>query len=358
MKELHRVLDVLPKALRHLSLPREINVSVEESLGRYSAETIYSSFKLPPKPKSVMDGYAVRASDIEAASPISPVSLRLMDALIRPGLETSVILEPGSAVKVETGALLPEGADAVVPVEDAVEEGGEVLVLRRLAKYENVSLPGEEYDEGVTIVCRGCRITPQAIAGLIVEGVDEVRVFDLRARILNIGDEIVKGTYFRPFTHIFIDAWLRWHGFIVDERSTIGDDFSEISRWLQKSSSSYISILVGGTSMGKHDYTIKAVENIMPEYFAHGFAIQPGKTACLAVKDGKPILALSGFPVAAASTLEYLLKPLLRELGLEVPSYPKIKAELTRRVTVKMGVKGFVRVRVYEYGGKLYAEPL
>ncbi|MEM2539263.1 MAG: molybdopterin molybdotransferase MoeA [Candidatus Bathyarchaeia archaeon] len=358
MKELHRVSDVLSKALRLLALPSEVSVPVEDSLGKYSAETINSSFRLPPKPKSVMDGYAVRASDVEAASPVSPVPLRLLDTLIRPGVETSIFLEPGSAIKVETGALLPDGADTVVPVEDTVEEGDRVLVLRRLAKYENVSLPGEEYDEGIAIIRRGCRITPQAVAGLILEGVDRVRVFDLRARILNVGDEIIRGTYFRPFTHVFVDAWLRWHGFTVDERSIARDDADEISGWLRSNCSSYLSILVGGTSMGKHDYTIRAVESMNPEYLVHGFAIQPGKTACLAVKDGKPILALSGLPVAAMSTLEYLLKPLLKGLGLEVPEYPKIRAALTRRVTVKMGVKGFVRVRVYCEDGKFYAEPI
>jgi molybdopterin molybdotransferase len=358
VRELNRVSDVLPEAIKHLRPPREVRVSVEESLGKYSAETLLSSLKLPPKPKSVMDGYAVRACDVEGASPLSPVRLKLLKGVIRPGVDTNVTLKPGTAVKVETGAFLPNGADAVVPMEDALEEGDEVLVLRVLAKYENVSLPGEEYDEGLVIVRRGSRITPQAVAGLVVEGVEEVKVFDLAARILSVGDEIVKGALFRPFTHVFVSAWLRWHGISVVEKSIVGDSVGDILKWLRRDDAPYLSVLVGGTSVGGHDYTVKAMRMAEPDYLVHGFAIQPGKTACLAVKDGRPILALSGLPVAAMSTLEYLLKPLLKGMGLEVPEYPKVKAILTRRVTVKSGVKGFVRVLVREREGRLYAEPI
>ncbi|MCX8161713.1 MAG: molybdopterin molybdotransferase MoeA [Candidatus Bathyarchaeota archaeon] len=358
LRELRRISDILPKALGYLDLPCEIGIRVEDSLGWYSAETVISSFKLPPKPKAVMDGYAVRVDDVEAASPVSPIPLKLLDASLRPGFDVDVVLKPGFAARVETGSLLPIGADAVVPIEDVVEGDGMIFVSKRLARYENVSLPGEEYDEGVAIVRRGCRITPQSIAGLILEGRGEVRVFDLRARILNVGDELVGSSYFKPFTHMFIASWLRWHGFTVDEISMMKDDIDEIASWLQRGGKPYLSILVGGTSMGRYDYTIKAMERINPEYMVHGFAIQPGKTACLAVKDSKPILALSGLPVAAMSTLEYLLKPLIRGLGLDIPVYPKVKAILTRRVTVKLGVKGFVRVRVYRSSGRLYAEPL
>ncbi|MEM4700025.1 MAG: molybdopterin molybdotransferase MoeA [Candidatus Nezhaarchaeales archaeon] len=358
MKRLHRVSEVLREALKNLSPPNEVEVPVEDSLGKYSAETVLSSFKLPPGPKAVMDGYAVRACDVEAASPTSPVPLRLLSPLIRPGLGYHASLEPGSAVRIETGALLPPGADAVAPLEDAVEEEGRVLVLRRLAKYENVSLPGEEYDEGLVIVRRGCMITPQAIAGLIVEGRARIRTFDLRARILNVGDEFIGGTHFRPFTHAFVAAWLKWHGIAVDEVSMAGDAVDEVLRWLQRSPATYLNVLIGGTSVGGHDYTVRAVEEARPEFFVHGLAIQPGKTACLAIKNGAPIVALSGLPVAAMSTLEYLLKPLLRGLGLDVPNYPKVRAVLLRRVTVKPGLRGFVRVKVYEDRGTLYAEPI
>lgn len=357
MRELHSVSAVLRDAPRYLRPPATRAVPVERSLGLYSAETVVSTLKLPPKPKSVVDGYAVRASDVEPASPSSPVPLRLLEGLLRPGGESELDLGPGEAVGIETGALLPEGADAVVPVEDTFEEDGKVYVLRRVAAYENVSLPGEEYDEGLTIVRRGERVGPQSVAALVLEGRDELNVFDASVRILNVGDEIVSGTFFKPFTHIFVKSWFEQHGFRVEEVSLAGDSVPEIQAWLEKGGA-YLSVLLGGTSMGKHDLTVKAIEKLNPQYLAHGFAVQPGKTACLALKDGKPVVAMSGLPVAALSTLEVVVKPLLRLLGLELPEYPKVRAVLTRRLTVKMGVVGFARVKVYRCEEGLCAEPV
>lgn len=357
MRELHSIQAVLRDALPRLRPPPEARVRVEGSLGRYSSETVYSTFKLPPAPKSVVDGYAVRAEDVEAASPTSPVPLRLRAALLRPSGAVATALGPGEAVKVETGALLPEGADAVVPVEDALEEGGVVFVAKRVAVYENVSLPGEEYDEGVVILRRGERVKPHSIAALVLEGREDVGVFETSARVLNVGDEIVGGTFFRPFTHFFVKAWLEQHGFRVTEVSLARDDVSEIRAWLERGGS-YLTVLLGGTSMGGHDVTVKAIEEWGPEFLVHGIALQPGKTACLAVKDGRPVVAMSGLPAAAFSTLEVLVKPLLRGIGLELPEYPRVRARLTRRVTVKMGVVGFARVRVYPCEGGYCAEPV
>jgi molybdopterin molybdotransferase len=357
LRRLHRVSEALPRALQHLRPPPELEVPLASALGMYAAERVVSSFKLPPAPKSVVDGYAVRAADVEAASQHSPVPLRLRGELLRPGSQGGLSLGPGEAVKVETGALLPEGADAVVPVEDAVEEGGRVLVLRKVARLENVSLPGEEYDEGLVIVERGSRVTPVAIAALALEGRGSLRVYNLEARLLNVGDEIVSGTYFRPFTHLFVASWLEQHGVRVVEVSQVGDDEEAVREWVSRGGS-YLTVLIGGTSMGGHDVTVRAVEGLNPEFMVHGFAVQPGKTACLAVIGGRPLVALSGLPVAAMSTLELVVRPLLRGLGLRLPEYPRVLARLTRRLTTKAGLLGFARVRVFERDGELLAEPV
>ena len=357
MRKLHSVGKVLEEALNYLSLPRVVEVPVEDSLGMYSAEDVYSSFKLPPRPKAVVDGYAVRARDVEAAGPTSPVVLRKMDVVLRPNTVSGLQLPCGYATKVETGAILPEGADAVVPVEDVVEGEEKIYVYKRLALWENVSLPGEEYDSGLKIIGRGEVIQPYSVAGLVLEGRQAVKVYDLKASVLNVGDELLTSTFFKPYTHILVSSWLRTLGINVAGIGFSPDSVDHISGWL-KERTEWLTVLIGGTSMGGHDLTIKAISALDPEFMAHGLALQPGKTACVAVRDGRLVLAISGLPVAALSTLEVFLRPLLRRLGIKVPLLPRVRAKLTRRISVKMGVVGFARVRVFEEKGEYYAEPL
>lgn len=357
MRKLSRIGPELDRAVRVIALPEKAYVGVRESLGRYSAEKIVSSFKLPLFPKSVMDGYAVSAEDTLPASPSAPVKLRLAGGLVRPGGGQNISIGRGEAVRIETGGFLPQGADAVIPVEDVVQEGKEILVFRRVSRWENVSMPGEEYDEGIVIVDKGWRIGPAQMAALALEGIDRIGVYRTDVSILNVGDELLRGGLVKPFTQELVYGWFANLGFSVRRVEFERDDPKAIRGWLERSDS-YITVVMGGTSMGEHDYTVRAIKEISPDYFNHGFALQPGKTACLAVKEGRIYMAVSGLPVAALSSLELVLRPLLEKKGFMLPRYPVVRARLTRRLTVKMGLAGFARVRVFRENGEFLAEPL
>lgn len=360
MRKLNPVDEVIKGALQALSSegpPPVEEVPLEAAGGRYAAQSITSAFKLPPYPKSVVDGYAARADDLMPASPSAPVRLRLLEGVVRPGPRTRLRVGPGEAARIETGGYLPEGADVAVPVEDTVEEGGSVLVYRRFARWENVSLPGEEYEEGVPILREGWRIDPVRLAALHLEGLESVKVYRLEAAILNVGDEVVgESAGFRPYTQLLVARWLEEHGFTVASVEFGPDDPDAIAGWL-RSRGEWLRVVLGGTSMGGHDYTVRAIESLSPSFLAHGVTIQPGKTACIAVKEGL-VLGLSGLPVAALSDLELLLAPLLRGLRLEIPERRVVAARLARRITVKMGIRGFARVKLYRGGDGLVAEPL
>lgn len=357
MRKLSRIDSVLDKAVVLVSFPKEVYVEVRKSLGKYSAEKIVSSFKLPLFPKSVMDGYAIVAEDTLPSSPSSPVRLRIVEGIIRPGERQNISIGRGEAVRIETGGFLPEGADAVIPIEDTVQEGEEILIFRRVSRWENVSMPGEEYDKDIVIVDKGWRIEPIHLAAFVLEGLDKVRVYRTDVSILNVGDELLKRGPVKPFTQELVYGWFTNLGFSVKQVEFERDDTEAIKRWLEQSDS-YITVVMGGTSMGKHDYTVKAIKETSPDYFNHGFALQPGKTACLAVKDGRIYMAISGLPVAALSSLELVLRPLLEKKGFRLPGYTVVKARLTRRLTVKMGMVGFARVRVFRENGEFFAEPL
>lgn len=357
MRKLQPVSKVISEAQAYLNPPEIEEVQLKKSLSRYAAKRIVSTLRLPPKPKSTVDGYAVRYEDVLAASASAPVYLKVKGS-VRAGEAPNFRLEPDEACWIETGAFLPEGSNAVIPVENVVRRNGEIAVFSSVAKYENVSLPGEEYKPDVVIVDRGWRIMHHHLAAFRLEGFTRVPVYRLDARILVTGDEFLrKSTPYPPFTQELVAGWLEEHGVEVKETSFSGDDKDEISKWLE-ASDAYVTLVMGGTSMGRHDYSVKAIEGLRPDYLVHGVAVRPGKTACVAVKDGKVYAAISGLPVAALSSLELVLKPLLREVGLKLPEWPKVRGKLTRRVTVKTGLLGFVRVKVYRLGGELLVEPL
>ena len=357
LKKLHSVNEIISEAKGYLAFPEVEEVQIKESLGRYAAEKIVSKLHLPPRPKSTVDGYAVKYEDVLAASASTPVLLKVKGS-VRAGETPTFRLEHGEACWIETGAFLPKGANAVIPVENVLLRNSEITVFSSAAKYENVSLPGEEYKPGLVIVDRGWRITPVHLAALKLEGLTHIPTYKLDARILVTGDEFLrKVSPYPPFTQELVAGWLEEHGIKVREVSFSGDDVNEIYRWL-KASDAYVTIVMGGTSMGKHDYSVKAIKQLYPEYLVHGVAIRPGKTACIAVKNRRLYAAISGLPVAALSSLELLFKPLLRQAGLNLPEWPKVRGKLTRRVTVKAGLLGFVRVNVYRHCGELLVEPL
>lgn len=357
LKKLHPVNEIISEAKGYLASPEVEEVQIKESLGRYAAEKIVSNLYLPPRPKSTVDGYAVKYEDVLAASASTPVPLKVKGS-VRAGYTPTFRLEHGEACWIETGAFLPEGANAVIPVENVLLGNCEITVFSSVAKYENVSLPGEEYKPGLVIVDRGWRIMHFHLAALKLEGFTHISTYKLDARILVTGDEFLrKVSPYPPFTQELVAGWLEEHGIKVKEVSFSSDDVNEIYRWL-KASDAYVTIVLGGTSMGKHDYSVKAIKQLYPEYLVHGVAIRPGKTACMAVKNGRLYAAISGLPVAALSSLELLFKPILRQAGLNLPEWPKVRGKLTMRVTVKTGLLGFVRVKVYRHGGELLVKPL
>jgi len=357
---LHRIGEALRSAGELIEDPPVERVDVDNALQRYSARKVVSPIDLPPRPKAVMDGYAVRHVDVEDASQASPAVLKILSGVVRPGADTCVRVGAEEAVRIETGGFIPEGADAVVPVEETEEMEGRLLVFSPVGRFANVSLPGEELRKGARILEKGARIRPWHVAALVACGYSRVDVFKLGAAVIATGDEFLKAGYFAPFTLQLVEGVLAEWGFELLKARILADDVDAIENCVRETlPQAYVTLVLGGSSMGSRDYSVKAVERLSPKYMVHGFALRPGKTACLAVKDGRIVMVMSGLPVAALAVLENVLRPLLEKVvGLELPRRTRVKARLARRVTVKAGLRGFVRVRVYRERGGLAAEPL
>jgi molybdenum cofactor synthesis domain len=234
-------------------------------------------------------------------------------------------------------------------------------------QFYYVSRRGEDVAAGEVVLRRGRRIKPWDIGVLASIGVKEVAVYRVTAGLISTGDELVEldeappppGKIINSTRHV-ITALLRELGAEVHYLGIVPDDEEAIYKAVSEAVARFdIVITTGGVSVGEPDHVVKAVARLGPEVLIHGIAARPGRPNSAAVVRGKPVVMLSGFPVASIVGFEVFIKPAIYKMvGAKEEPLPVVKAVLTRRVTTPINVRSFVRVRVHRRDDKLYAEPL
>jgi len=338
------------------------------ALCRVSAETIRSPMDIPPYNRSAVDGFAVRAEDTFSASQSNPVVLSVKGYMGVCDSPNKYSLGRFECVEVATGAPIPQGANAVVMAEYTKRiTNSRVEVYTSVAPLANISLKGEDLKRGDIIIRRGEIVRPWHIGLLAAANIDSIRVYRrLNAIVVGIGDELVplggrveQGKIVASTTYM-VASYLIERGINVTSIEILPDNYElirkRIAEFLEKAD---MVVTTGGTSVGLKDYTIKAVESLQPEILVHGLAIKPGRPTGLAVKNGKLVIMLSGYPVAALTGLIALFDKIYCHIyGTKPQPKPKVKGKLTRRVYIEPGVRGFVRVKVYVENGEVKVEPL
>ncbi len=352
--------DILPK-----NLPMSI-VELVNSLGSFSAEDIVARIDMPEFDRSAVDGYAVRAIDVQGATVNNPAVLRII-GIMKPGDKPDKhVVGAGEAVEIHTGAPLPRGADAVVMYEDTMRNDDEFEVYSPVSRYANVSRKGEDFAKGSIIVPRGERIRAQHIGIIASNGIDRVKVYGkLSAAIISTGNELIEPG--KPYvegkiyasTGFLVKAYLEETGlFKADYLGIYPDDPKAVEEALGYAISRYdIVFTTGGTSVSESDIVRDVVED-MGEWVFRGVAMRPGRPTSLAVIDGKPVMLLSGYPVAAWTGLELILrKALIEKYGLHGLKRPYAVAVLIRSLPNRVGYTSLIRVKLSIKKNKLYAEP-
>jgi len=348
--------------------PDCINCNIVEAVGKISAETVISPLDFPPYNRSAVDGFAVRAEDTYGASPSNPVILMVKGFLGVSDTPDKYSISPGECVEVATGAPIPQGANAVIMAEYVRKvTADKVEIYTQVPPLANVSLKGEDLRKGDVIVRQGEKIRPWHVGLLATANIHTIRVFrEIRAVVLGIGDELIPlGEKLQPgkivsSTTYMVASFLQEKGVKVTCIKVLPDDLELIKKnVIDALKQADMVITTGGTSVGLRDYTIRAVKSLNPDVIVHGLAIKPGKPTGLAVKNGKLILMLSGYPVAALTGLIALFDRIIYHIyGTRPQPKPRVKGRLTRRVYVEPGVRGYVRVKVYERDGEIEVEPL
>ncbi len=343
-----------------LSKPKVVFVSLQDALGRVLAEDLVALENLPRFDKSAMDGYAVRSSDLAGASQSKPVVIQLTP---------TDHVEAKQAKQIWTGNPIPQGADAVVMLENTQMRNGELEVWSQLTPWGNVSVAGEDIKKGVLVAKAGRRLNPYHIGLAAALGYTALKVSEKpRVAILPTGNELVEIGTGRGANQIYdsnkvmVSAMCRELGAEIEDLGLAKDNSEEIALKIQSAlKTSDVVITTGGTSVGGLDLVPDVVNGLgKPGVVVHGVALRPAMPTAVAVLEGKPVLILSGNPVAAVIGFEVFGRPLIcKMLGMEKEELrPIVKAVLARRVTSVLGRKTYVRVCVTLKDGELSADPV
>ena len=345
-------------------------IGCRDALGRVAARDLTAPDDVPHFVRSNMDGFAVRAADTTGASDTDGVTLTVVGE-VRMGHAPEHEVRPGTAVKTATGAMMPDGADAVVIVENTEQIGDSVLVRSAAEVGQNTVAIGEDMSEGELIFRRGRRFKGADVGCLTGMGLSEVEVFRVPTiGVMATGDEIVEPEQklgpgqVRNVNQYVLRALASECGHVKDY-GVVGDTregiWSALSRAINECDAVFIS---GGSSKGDKDLTRSAIETVGgAEIIFHGLAIAPGKPTILARIDKTAVMGLPGNPAAAAVVFNLFGSTLVRVLageGIEkiLLTRPRVLATLEDRVRSTEGREDYVRVRLDDGGPWPTAVPI
>jgi molybdopterin molybdotransferase len=325
-------------------------ISLKEAHNRVLAEDIGALLDSPSFDKSAMDGYAVKAEDTFGFSETNPAHLKVVDR-IGAGDISKVILKNGEAIKIATGAPIPEGADAVVMEEYTYEKDDNLEVSTTLPPGENVAPFGEDFKEGDMLLKSGKLLRPQDIGIITSAGYDTVTVFKKpKIGVITTGNELVmsrseiKGAKIINSNYYTLKALVESTLAIPDVTHCV-DDAKKVGEQLKKFLKSCDAIITtGGTAISKGDVVVDVVDEI-GEVLIHGVALRPGKPFGFGVIDKTPVFMLSGYPVASMVQFDVFTRNYLLKIQNIHKEFPLIKKTASRKIASTLGRTDYVRAK-------------
>jgi molybdopterin molybdotransferase len=300
------------------ALPAE-DVPLEAAHGRVLAEAAAALVDLPPFPSSAMDGFALRTGDTPGVLPIA--------AWIAAGRPAPGPLEPGTAMAIATGGVVPDGADAVVPIELVRADEQRVEVPEPVPRGANVRPRGGDTRAGDTVVPAGVRLGPARIGALAAAGIASVRCSrSPRVAVLATGTELVSpGEPLGPgqvyeANAALVRAGLEADGAVVRLVPRVSDDEAAHRAALEDGLADDVLVTSGGVSVGPHDLVRSVAAELGVEEVLRGVAVKPGKPLFVGVRGETLVFGLPGNPVSSLVGLELFVRPAVRALqGLAEP---------------------------------------
>ncbi|MCP4589460.1 MAG: molybdopterin molybdotransferase MoeA [bacterium] len=344
----------LERILETVRVLKPERVPLLAATGRVLAETVAADRDIPPLDNSAMDGYAVRGADVEQAD--CPIRLRVVGE-VAAGYVSAVQVTPGTAIRIMTGAPVPDGADTVVRFEDTRQDGDWVEVLVPYASGRNVRSAGEDVRAGQIVLKPGCVLRPQEIGMLAAVGRVEAMVIRRpRVAILATGDEVVPPGQplgpgqIRDANSYTVAAQVQTFGGTPILLGVARDQEALVRQGMRDALDRGADLIItsGGVSVGDFDL-VKQVLASEGEMHFWSLNMKPGRPLAFGAVDGIPLLGLPGNPVAAMLSTELFGRPAIFKMrGLTDWPHPTVRARLRQSIERKDGRRHYLRVRVYQ----------
>jgi molybdopterin molybdotransferase len=362
--ELISVEEHLEALLALLPTPDPIELRLADALGLVLADPVASEVTVPAVANSAMDGYAVIARDTRAATVEDPVRLAV-DGEVVAGVQELPTVRAGRSVRIMTGAPLPPGADAVVPVEVTSKLGVDVGIHRPAEPGANVREPGEDLQPGQKLLSQGRRLGPADLGVLAAAGVSRVRcVPPPRVVVISSGDELVPADQeplpgqVRDVNGPMLAAMVRATGAVPFSAGIVRDDRKAL-RYVLDTSLGHADLIVctGGASAGTRDLLPEVIGSL-GEVATAKVAMKPGMPQIRGRIAGVPIIGLPGNPVSAFVSFEVFVRPVIRSLqGRRDVQRPIVQAVAAEPLRSTPGKRSFLRVRLARDGERWLVKP-
>ena len=327
-------------------------VALLDCVGRVLAEDVTAEVDVPGFPRSAMDGYAIRGEESFGASDYDAIRLDVVGISL-PGNPFESILQAGQAVRIMTGAPIPDGADAVVKAEVCEEQDGVVSISEAVAPRKNVGAIGEDIAKGDAVLAAGRRLRPQDAGLLSSIGRAEVScVRRPRVRLVVTGDELLPAGSVPAGSQIVDSNSVVLRGLIARDGGAslpfeILPDVPEKIREAMASEDADVVLVSGGTSVGQEDHAPRLLSEL-GELTYHGISMRPSSPTGIGRIGDRFVFLLPGNPVSCLAAYEFFAGPTIRALGGRAREWPhrRVTLPLARKIVSEVGRTDYVRVAI------------
>jgi molybdopterin molybdotransferase len=327
---------------------------IADATGRVLAAEVIADIDVPGFDRAAMDGYGLRGEDTSGASEYNPISLPV-EGQVLPGQAQTRALAPGSAIRIMTGAPVPEGVDAVVPAEYATEFYGRIEITRPVAPGQHVAHRGEDVSTGATVLHAGRRLRAQDVALIASLGqavVDVVR--SPRVRIIATGNELVAPGAPKDLYQIYdansflVRGLVPRDGGVVESMQRLGDDPAAIRVALAAPGADVI-LVSGGSSVGSEDHAPRLVAEL-GELAIHGVAMRPSSPAGAGRIGDALVFLLPGNPVSCLCAYDFFAARAIRLMGGLPADWPhrRRQVKVARKIVSAIGRVDYCRIRLVD----------